>query len=171
MIRSMGLVAVVLLGGLLLTHPRTPDEVRVVAWQPVVQSATETASYEVLAPPAGWSWRATSARIEPQADGTIEWRVGFYSPAEDYAAVLQRGVFPDQAAGSQKDWVQVETRNGVVVGTVEIQGRQWTRLEGDPRPDARRSLMYVDGGAVTVVTGSAEWPELEALARSLTARA
>jgi hypothetical protein len=170
MVRSMGLVAVVLVGWLLLSHPRTPDPVHVVAWQPVVQAAAESASYEVLAPPASWSWRATSARIEPQPDGTIVWRAGFYTPSDDYAAVLQRGVFPEQAAGSVREWKDTETRSGVSVGTVEINGRQWTRLEGDPHPDERRSLVHTHDGTLTVVTGSAQWSELEALARSLSVR-
>ena len=171
MVRSMGLVAVVLLGWLLFTHPRTPDAVHQVAWQPVPQSAAQTAQYEVLAPPASWSWRATSARIEPQPDGTIAWQVGFYTPRDEYAAVLQRGVFPAQATGSVQDWLDSQTRNGVAAGTVEINGRQWTRMEGDPHPDERRSLVHAQAGTLTVVTGSAQWPELEGLARSLTPQA
>ena len=49
-------------------------------------------------------------------------------------------------------------------GTVTIAGRQWVRMEGDPVPDDRRSLVLIDDGTATVVTGSAAWSELETLA-------
>lgn len=167
MVRSLGLVALVLLAWLLFSHPRTPDGIATVDWRPTVQSAAAAARFPVLAPPGSWSWQATSARIEPQPDGTITWRVGFYTPAEDYAALLQRGVFPDQATGSRQEWVDTETRQGQPTGTVQVEGRTWTRLEGDPSPDERRSLLSTDGGTVTVITGTAAWSELEALAGAL----
>ena len=88
-------------------------------------------------------------------------------PSKEYAAILQRGQFPDQAATAQQDWIQAETRKGVAGGTVTIGGREWTRMEGDPTPDDRRSLVLVDDGTVTLVTGSAPWAELETLAGTL----
>ena len=167
MIRSMGLVAVVLGIWLWFAHPRTPDAIHTVAWYPTAQSATQVTSYQVLAPPESFGWPATSARVEPQPDGTIVWRAGFYTPDEAYAGLLQRGVFPAQAQGSIDDWIAEETRNGVSAGSVTLDDREWQRLEGDPTPDEKRSLVSVDDGTVTVVTGSAEWPELERLAGSL----
>lgn len=167
MVRSLGLVALVLLAWLLFSHPRTPDGIATVDWRPTVQSAAATARFPVLAPASSWSWQATSSRIEPQPDGTISWRVGFYTPAEDYAALLQRGVFPAQASGSRQEWIDTETRQGQAAGTVQIAGRTWTRLEGDPSPDERRSLLSSEGGTVTVITGTADWSELEALAGAL----
>ena len=167
MIRSMGLVAVVLGVWLWFSHPRTPDGIHTVEWYPSAQSASQVASYEVLAPPESFGWSATSARVEPQPDGTIVWRAGFYTPDEEYAGLLQRGVFPGQAQGSIDDWVAEETRNGTSAGTVTLDDREWQRLEGDPTPDEKRSLVNVDDGTVTIVTGSARWPELERLAGSL----
>ena len=167
MIRSLGLVAIVLLVWMYFSHPRSSDAIREVQWAPVAQSAATAATYEVLAPPATFPWPATSARVEPQADGTLAWRAGFYTPVEEYAAILQRGQFPDQAATAQQDWIRAETRNGVAGGTVTIGGREWTRMEGEPTPDDRRSLVLVDDGTVTLVTGSAPWAELETLAGTL----
>lgn len=167
MIRSMGLVAVVLLIWLYFSHPRSSDAIREVEWAPTAVSAATAASYEVLAPPATFPWPATSARVEPQADGTLAWRAGFYTPEEEYAAVLQRGEFPEQAAQAQQEWIDSETRNGVAGGTVTIGGREWTRMEGDPTPDERRSLVLIEDGTATVVTGSAPWSELETLAGTL----
>jgi hypothetical protein len=167
MLRSLGLVTLGLLVWLWFSHPRTPDEIRSVEWYPVAVSAASAAPFEVLAPPAAFPWTATSARVEPQPDGTSVWRVGYVTAGEDYAGLLQRGVFPDQAAGSIGDWVAQETRNGQPEGSVTIGGREWERSVGDPEPDERRSLVTREGGTVTVVTGSAQWPELEQLAASL----
>ena len=167
MIRSMGLVAVVLGLWLWFSHPRTPDAIRTVEWYPTAQSASKVSSYQVLAPPESFGWPATSARVEPLADGTIVWRAGFYTPGEEYAGLLQRGVFPEQAQGSLDEWVAEETRDGEEAGTVSIDGRDWTRLEGDPTPVERRSLVSVAEGTVSVVTCSAPWSEIEQLAGSL----
>ena len=164
MLLSMGLVTLVLLGWLFFVRPPTPDAVRTVPWQPVAAAAADTAAYEVLAPPSSWDWRATSARIEPQPDGTIAWRVGFLTPSGDYVALLQRGVFPAQAAASATDWLESETRQGETEGTVEIAGRTWTRMLGEPVPDERRSLVLRDDGTLTVITGSAPWADLDKLA-------
>jgi len=166
-VRSLGLVAIVLLIWLYFSHPRSSDAIREVEWAPVAVSAAEVASYEVLAPPATFPWPATSARVEPQADGTLVWRAGFYTPDEEYAAILQRGEFPEQAVQAQQDWVQAETRDGVAGETVTIGGRQWTRMEGEPTPDERRSLVLIEDGTATVLTCSATWAELETLAGTL----
>ena len=93
-----------------------------------------------------------------------------YTPEEEYAAILQRGQFPAQAVEAQQDWIQAETREGVAGGTVTIGGREWTRMEGDPTPDERRSLVLIEDGTATVVTGSAAWAELETLAGTLLRR-
>ena len=167
MVRSLGLVAALLLVWMWFSHPRTPDPVRAVEWWPVAQSASAAAPYEVLAPPESFPWTATSARIESQPDGTTVWRVGYYTPAEDYAGLLQRGVFPEQAEGAIEDWVEAETRDGVAGEMVRIGDAEWVRMEGEPTPDERRSLVSVAGGTVTIVTGSAQWAELEELARAL----
>jgi hypothetical protein len=167
MVRSLGLVAIALLVWMYFSHPRATDPIREVQWAPVAQSAATAAPYEVLAPPVTFAWPATSARVEPQADGTVAWRVGFYTPEQEYAAILQRGQFPEQAAKVQQDWIEAETRKGVAGAMVTIGGREWTRMEGDPTPDDRRSLVLLEDGTATVVTGSATWAELETLAEAL----
>lgn len=167
MVRSLGLVTLLMLGVLWLVHPRTPDAVREVDWRPVAQSAAEAADYEVLAPAATLRWPATSARVEREGDGTVVWRAGYVTPAGQYAGLLQRGAFPEQAARARQDWIDAETRNGRPEGTVTIGDRQWTRLVGERDPDERRTLLRVDAGTVTMLTGSASWAELEALAAGL----
>ena len=48
--------------------------------------------------------------------------------------------------------------------TSSVDGFAWDRWEGD----RRRSLVRIEGGVVTIVTGTADWPVLESLAGSLT---
>lgn len=167
MLLSLGLVAVLVGAWMWLQQPRTPDPVKPVDWWPVAQSAAASASYPVVAPPKSFPWIATSARAEPQPDGTLVWRVGFYTPSDAYAGVLQRGVFPEQAAGSVTSWVDEETRHGVAEGTVTIDDQTWTRMTGDATPDEKRSLVLAEKGTTLIVTGSAGWDELSTLAASL----
>lgn len=167
MVRSLGLVAVALLVWLYFAHPPTPDSVREVEWVAVADGVAGSAPYAVVAPPEDFAWPATSARVEPQSDGTVAWQVGFYTPDEAYAALMQRGTFPEQAQQAQEEWIEAQTRDGQAGQTVRIGGREWVRAVGDPVPDDRRSLLAQDGGNVTIVTGSASWTELEELAASL----
>ena len=167
MLISLGLVGLALLVWMFFAHPRTPDPVKPVDWYPVAVQVAPGAPFPVLAPPESFGWTATSARAKPQSDGTVSWQLGFYTPAQDYAAVQQRGVFPAQAQGSVDEWVAAQTRNGVEQGTMDVNGRTWTRMEGDPTPDEKRSLVSFAEGTVTIVTGSAQWAELEELAAAL----
>ena len=166
MIRSMGLVAIVLLIWLYFSHPRGSDAIREVEWAPTAVSAATAASYGSSPLPRRSRGPRPRAR---RAAG--RWhrglRAGSSTPEEEYAAVLQRGEFPEQAAQAQQEWIDSETRNGVAGETVAIGGREWTRMEGDPTPDQRRSLVLVEDGTATVVTGSAPWSELETLAGTL----
>lgn len=167
MLISMGVVALALAFWMFFAHPRTPDPVKPVDWYPVATQAAIGNPYPLEAPTSAFPWTATSARLEPQPDGTATWQLGFYTPEKDYAAVQQRGVFPAQAQGSVDEFITAQTRNGVEQGSVEIDGRTWIRMEGDPTPDEKRSLVLVADGTVTIVTGSAQWAELEQLAAAL----
>jgi hypothetical protein len=167
MLLSLGLVGAALVIWMLLAHPRTPAGVLEVDWIEVAQAAAESAEFEVLAPAVALGWPATSARVEAQPDGTQVWRAGFLTEEGKYAALLQRGVFPEQAAASKQLWIADETRRGRDAGSVLIAGQRWTQLEGESVPDERRSLLREADGTVTLVTGSASWGELEHLAEGL----
>ena len=162
MVRSLGLVAVGLLAWMYFAHPRAVDPVHEVAWAPVAQAAAAAATYEVLAPPAAFPWPAT-ALGGAAADGTLAWRAGFYTPEEAYAAILQRGEFPEQAAQAQRGLGRAGARDGVAAGTVTIAGRKWVRMRATRSPTIAGPWSIEDGTA-TVVTGSATWPSWRPLA-------
>ncbi|MFN8167470.1 MAG: DUF4245 domain-containing protein [Candidatus Nanopelagicales bacterium] len=161
MILSMAVVAGVVL---LLFQPwgrSTPDPVRTVDPTPVVSTARETADWPVLAPtgqPA--TWRATSARFEVAADGESVLQTGYLSPSTKYVGLAQ-------SRTKETAFVRDRSGEGEPAGTATLGGVTWDRLE---TPDGKqRSLVRVDDGVTYVVTGQADWPEIEAFAASLTA--
>jgi Protein of unknown function (DUF4245) len=170
MVLSMGLVAIIVAVSLIFTWKQAPEPIREVKYGEVVTAAREAAPYEVLGPeglPA--RWRATSANVRPQPDGTFEWRVGFVTPDDRYAAVVQRGNWPEGAQKGVEAFLKEVTRQGKADATPSWVGggRTWQRLNGLSEPDEKRALVLNSGSVTTVVHGSAEWDELQRLAASL----
>lgn len=168
MVISLGVVVVVVM---LVAQPwRTPTTVRpAVDWAPVASAFASSVSWPVLVPsPLPARWQASSARITPTVDGLTALHVGWITADQQYAAL-------EQSATADVGYVRDSTDAGSPVSTgptaVSLAGRSWQRLvSGD---GSTRSLVLVVAPAgrtakVTyVVTGSAQWPELEALAASL----
>ena len=165
MVRSLGVV-VLIAGALVLLAPRADRApVTVVDYRPQLAVARSEAPYPVLGPaglPA--DWRSTSVRLRG-ASGVTTWHIGFVTPDDEYAAV-------EQSDGPAAAFVRDVTGQGRPAGSVELAGQTWQRY--DPGDADQRSLVRpaVSGGgspdaASVVVTGSAEWAELETLARSL----
>lgn len=139
---------------------------RVVPWQPVAESFATSVDWPVLTPrdlPS--TWVSTSARIEPTVDGRTALHIGWITAEQQYAAL-------EQSDTADVNYVRDTTSAGSATGsTYETAGRSWQRLQSADA--ATRSLVLVlpqAGGAnrlTYVVSGSAQWPELEALAASL----
>ncbi len=144
---------------------RPGPAVRDVDWRPVGVAFAGQAGFPVLAPtslPRGW--QATSVRIEPTVDGRTAWHVGWMTGGEQYAAL-------EQSDTADVRYVATLTDSGSPTGSAYVSGaRTWQRLVSS---DGRtRSLVHTqdlagDRTATYVVTGSADWSELEALAASL----
>ena len=166
MVRSMGLVLVVVAVMILLTFRLSPrDPVQTVELGPAVAAARQTAPYGVLVPKGlGEDWLPVSASTRVDT-GATTWRTGWITPAEDFAAVGQS----DRAAAA---FVDTFASGAPAAGEVIIDGMRWARL-GDPDTKERSLIRSGDAGdasdkAVTVVvTGTAAFAELEALAASL----
>ena len=157
MVRSMAVVLAFVLVILWLTpRPRT-DPVRVVDYTAALQQAQQTAPYDVYAPYAlDPAWRATSARTERGPEGALMWHLGFVTPGGEYAAV-------EQSDGPAESAVRRFSGAAPAVGSADLAGATWERRE-----DAQGRTLWrrLDGGMVAV-TGTAAWPELEQLARTL----
>ena len=159
MVRSMAVVLVIVFLMVLLAWRPEPDAVKVVDVTPAVTMASRQAEFPVTAPsglPDGW--RPTSARWEPTAESSSlpVLHLGYVTPADAYAQV-------SQSTAASPAYVAEQSSDGVQTGTEAVAGQTWERFEGD----IRRSLVRSDGDVVTIVSGTADWDELAALAASL----
>ena len=161
MIRSMALVLAVVFVIVLLAWRPEPEAVKVVDPGPAVMLAAVEAEFPVAAPEGlADGWRPTSARWEPttESDGEPVLHIGYVTPADQYAQVSQSQA---RSAG----YLAEQTARGEAAGSEQVAGTTWERLESSDR----RSLVRVDGDVLTIVSGTADWAELAALAASLEA--
>lgn len=161
MIRSMALVLAVVFVIVLLAWRPEPEAVKVVDPGPAVMLAAAEAEFPVAAPEGlADGWRPTSARWEPttESDGEPVLHIGYVTPADQYAQVSQSQA---RSAG----YLAEQTARGEPVGSEQVAGATWERLESSER----RSLVRADGEVLTIVSGTADWAELAALAASLEA--
>lgn len=171
MMRSMALVGAVVAGLFLVVWWQRPEgagpDVRAtVDPAGVVAAVRLTDPFPVLEPtrlPDGWT--PTSAWFEADDDqtGAAFLHLGYTTPAGSYAEVRQTDAPRD-------DVVPGWTDHGADAGDpVALVGLTWSRLES--ADTGKRALVSVRGTGpdrvVVVVTGKADWPELEELAGSL----
>jgi hypothetical protein len=161
MVLSMAVVAGVVLVVFQPWGRSTPDPVRTVDPAPVVSVARDEADWPVLAPVGLPStWRATSARLEIAGDGETVLQTGYLSPSVMYVGLAQ-------SQTKETSFVRDRTDKAAETGSVTIGGLDWTRLETED--GVKRALVRVDDGVTYLVTGQADWPEIEAFTASLRA--
>ena len=159
MIRSMAVVLALVFVMVLLAWRPAPDAITVVDPGPAIARAVADGAFSVSAPTdLDEAWRATSARWERTAESgdAAVLHLGYVTPADAYAQVTQ------STAGTQR-YLDEQTDRGQPAGEQVVGGEPWQRYETADR----RSLVSVDGASVTVVSGSADWDEIAALAGSL----
>ena len=162
MVRSLLVILVpVLVLVFIVARQPSPDPVRTVDWQAIAAGAAAAADFPVVGPtgePA--RWRATSARYEPvpgQSEAAL-WHLGFISAAETYVGM-------EQSDADAESFVRDVVDKAVTAGEVSLGGATWTRYTVGA--NGYRSLVRPWGTSTVVVTGSADWRELEAYAGSL----
>ncbi len=161
MVLSMAVVAGVVLVIFQPWGRSTPDPVRVVDPAPVVSAARQELDWPVLAPVGLPStWRATSARLEVAGDGEGVVQTGYLSPSVKYVGL-------SQSQTKETAFVRDRTDKAEETGSATIGGLMWTRLETED--GTKRALVRVDDGVTYLVTGQADWPEIETFAASLRA--
>ncbi|MER7754603.1 DUF4245 domain-containing protein [Kitasatospora sp. NPDC097643] len=159
MVLSMLAVGVVVwIGYLFLPHDANGDGVHVVEYRVAAASAKRAAPYPLVVP-EGLSdkWRATSVSYEPAATGKGNaWHLGFVTPSGQYAAV-------EQSDAPRDALVADKVKGAAPDGASQVAGATWDRLQG---PKAR-ALAVQNGGATTLVAGTASYEELAELAQAL----
>ena len=160
MVLSLGLVLGVVAFILIVTVRDEPDDpVREVDPAPALAGAQANAPFQAQVPqglPDGW--RPTSARVSAPGDEPFRWHVGFVTPDIEYAAA-------GQSDGPLEEYLRDERAGGDEQGTVRVAGERWTvyvREDGE-----RESLVRVEDGVVTLVTGTGGQDDLIVLAESL----
>ena len=159
MVRSMAVVLALVFVIVLLAWRPTPDAVTVIDPGPALASAQQQADFTVAVPsglPA--DWRPTSARWEPSPEsGDLPvLHIGYVTPTDQYGQV-------SQTRAATERYLIEQTSGGVPTGTREVAGSVWQEWQADDR----RSLVLIDSGVTTIVSGTGDWSEIEFLAGSL----
>ncbi|MFI8400671.1 DUF4245 domain-containing protein [Streptomyces sp. NPDC003444] len=157
MFQSLGVIMVAAgVMYLFIPHDEHADPVKAKDYRVELLTAQRAAPYPVLAPEGledGWKATVVSYKRE-NADA---WQLGFLSPDTQYVAVHQStaepGTFVPKVTQKAKDTGKTQT----------VAGQVWQRWEG-PKYDA---LVRTEGGATTVVTGTASFERLAEMAGSL----
>lgn len=184
MVRSMGLVLVVVAVMILLTFRLSAqDAVQTIELDVRAAQARQSAPYDVLVPVGlGEGWRAVSAEVGTGgaegdagavgdnadgdaaapvlAPGETTWRIGWVTPDDDFAALHQSDGDSDDVLERFAPWARP-------AGETVIGGERWTTLLGVGDDEGERTLLRVTDGVTTIVTGTASAAELESLAAAL----
>ncbi|MCX2185408.1 DUF4245 domain-containing protein [Streptomyces sp. SKN60] len=141
---------------LFIPHDEKADTVEAKDYRVELLTAQRAAPYPVLAPQGlGDDWKATVVSYKREEHDA--WRLGFLDPDTQYVAVQQSTEDP-------KKYVPKVTMEAKNTGkTRSVGGREWQLWEG-PKYDA---LVRSEGGATTVVTGTASFDRLAQMAGAL----
>lgn len=128
----------------------------------VARDAAPVAGFDPVAPalPEGYSpnyarWNA------PGADGVSHWDVGWMTPQEQFVSLVQ-------TATANPTWLLTQVKQAPVTGTREAGGIEWTLYD---KPGIEKSLVAQVDGTTVVLSGSAGFAELDALAEAVVASA
>ncbi|WP_440068348.1 DUF4245 domain-containing protein [Streptosporangium sp. OZ121] len=144
---------------LLVTPQSRTEHIPRVDYSIALADLRRTAPFQVWAPePVAAGWVPNSSR-NTNVNGVTTWRLGFATAKRFHAMLAQSNEKP--AAGFANRLSNTST----VTGTVQINGVTWEqRLREDKN---QRSLVRFLPDVTIVVTGTAPWDELSALAGSL----
>lgn len=161
--RSLGLMAVVIAGLLLLGPARTLVFPGSAKMAPVDYSHEVAAFAQVtgsVLSPVGVpkDWRANASTFD-STGRTARMHIGFATPGSDYAGL-------DETNGAAGPLIAkvLGARGAKVTGTTTIAGQTWELRRSDRGEEA---LTLTTGGITVVVTGSASDQQLRTLAGSL----
>lgn len=159
MLRSLAVVAVVIVPFWFIIPHHTKQHVTVVDYSTALNETRRVSTHPVLAPvglPPGW--RATSVSTSGGGSKPVVFHLGFLTPKGQYAAV-------EQSDGPAAAYLaSLEGKAPRSLAPVTTGPRSWRQLLG---ADGRRALVSGSGGTMVVVKGTAGLPELSTLAGSL----
>jgi len=152
-------VIMAIVGVVVIFQQRGAQRLNVIDPTSVYAGARNAATYPVRTPHLPSSWRVTSARTQPSADGRLTLRVGLLTPKGQYAGLVESDQPPADLLGHE---LSPDVRT---LGVVTVEGVPWQRLPAPQKGD--RAIARTLGRVTYLVSGSAGLPELEVLAGSL----
>ena len=158
MVRSLAIV-LALVGVLVaVTYTSQSADVRSVDVATALAQAQRQAPFDLKTWTPGPDDVATSVRWQATgaSAGTPVWHVGYLVDGSEYLQIAQSvtmeaGFVPEQTAGGKPQ------------GEVSLGDVRWLRFESA----GRRSLVGIENGVTTVVSGTLPWSEIEAAATSV----
>ncbi|MEV8525861.1 DUF4245 domain-containing protein [Streptomyces sp. NPDC052000] len=141
-----------------IPHDDSGVPVKTVDYKVELTTVRRAAPYPVAAPvglPDQDKWRATSVSYDGGKDNA--WHLGFLDPQNQYVAIEQ------STAPVEKFVAEVSRDAAKTEKSQRIAGATWTYWDG-PKYDA---LVRQDKGSTTVVTGTAPYAQLVAMAGAL----
>ena len=158
MVRSLAIV-LALVGVLVaVTYTSQSTDVRSVDVATAQAQAQRQAPFDLRTWTPGTGDVATSVRWQATAaSGSIPvWHLGYLIDGTEYLQVAQ-------SATTEAGFVPEQTAGGKPQGEVSLGGVRWLRFEARER----RSLVGIEDGVTTVVSGTLPWSEIEAAATSV----
>ncbi|MFJ4919690.1 DUF4245 domain-containing protein [Streptomyces sp. NPDC088725] len=157
MFLSMAVIgAVVAAMYIFIPHDDKADPVKAVDYRVELLTSRRAAPYPVAAPKGlAGEWTPTSVSYERRNNDA--WHLGFLDPDREYVAIEQ------STAPAGKYIAEVSQQATDTGETQQVAGEAWQRWKG-PKYDA---LVRRDGGATTVVTGTASYERLAEMAAAL----
>lgn len=167
MLRSMAVVLVVVAAIMVVTWRPQPDPVRTVSLEPSATLATTQADFPVFIVNPSLGGQVTSVRWEstPDSDGELVWHVGYVTEDGEYLQLSQSAAESPAYLSEQTYAGQALPDFSDLPGSVQsLTSQGWMPWAGDDR----RSLVRMNDGSTTVLSGTASWAELGDAAQNLT---
>ena len=158
MVRSLAVVLALVGVLVLVTYQSQQQEVRTVDVSAVAAQAQRQAPFDLLVWAAPEVAQATSVRWQATegSGGIPVWHLGYLVNGEDYLQI-------SQSATAEAGFVPEQTAGGQPTGEVRVGAVPWQRYE----TAKRRSLVSIESGITTIVSGTQGWAALEAAAADL----
>ncbi|MFF6810205.1 DUF4245 domain-containing protein [Streptomyces sp. NPDC012403] len=156
----LSLALIMLVAGvvwLFIPHEDGEPDLKRVDYRVDLLTARRAASYPVAAPEGlPEAWKPTSVRY--RGTESEAWHLGFRAPDGEYVAV-------EQSTGKRSEFIEDSTQGAAKTETTQrIDGKTWTRYEGD-----HYDALVLEGteGSTTVVTGTGSFGRLAEMAGAL----
>ncbi|MFE6778083.1 DUF4245 domain-containing protein [Streptomyces sp. NPDC057702] len=163
LVLSLGVTIVAAAGiYVFIPHDDSKDPIKTVNTRVEVDLVRRAASYAVAAPEGlDPTWRATSVSYRGTSDFGAVWHLGYLTPDKEYVGIEQSD--SDRVPQYVAD---VTHKAKQTTRTVEVDGRKWTRYEGEKY----NALVHAEPGVTTVVTGTAPERDLLRMVNALEMR-